>query len=172
MPEPRRDVEAPEEPVGRTSSTNSTAVGEPLPGVSAKGTRQESITEAQKLKNPLIGMSRDDILADVDLFVNDKGLLEHREVFVKGALLAQHMNTPGAFENIPEITEDEKYRLRREETNRWDQPFMLYFLCTLCAGSAIVQGMDQTAVNGAQVRERNGQLRDSRCANRARNTTT
>jgi hypothetical protein len=29
---------------------------------------------------------------------------------------------------------------------------MLYFLCTLCAGSAIVQGMDQTAVNGAQVR--------------------
>ncbi|OQO13302.1 hypothetical protein B0A48_01530 [Cryoendolithus antarcticus] len=27
---------------------------------------------------------------------------------------------------------------------------MLYFLVTLCAGSAIVQGMDQTAVNGAQ----------------------
>ena len=28
---------------------------------------------------------------------------------------------------------------------------MLYFLVVLCAGSAIVQGMDQTAVNGAQV---------------------
>ena len=27
---------------------------------------------------------------------------------------------------------------------------MLYFLVVLCAGSAIVQGMDQTAVNGAQ----------------------
>jgi MFS family permease len=27
---------------------------------------------------------------------------------------------------------------------------MMYFLCTLCAGSAIVQGMDQSAVNGAQ----------------------
>merc|ERR1712000_554768 len=51
---------------------------------------------------------------------------------------------------IDMLTEEEKGTLRKEETHRWHQPFALYFLCTLCAGSAIVQGMDQTTVNGAQ----------------------
>lgn len=129
---------------------NSTAIGD-APLGDTKGPRRESVTEAQKLRNPLTGLTRDDILADVDAFVDDKGLSEHREVFRKGALLSQHMNTAGAWKQFPDLTEDEQYRLSREETNRWDQPFMLYFLCTLCAGSAIVQGMDQTAVNGAQV---------------------
>jgi hypothetical protein len=60
-------------------------------------------------------------------------------------------NQAGAFEQIDMLTEEEKAILRKEETHRWHQPFALYFLCTLCAGSAIVQGMDQTTVNGAQV---------------------
>lgn len=103
-----------------------------------------------KLQNPLLGLTRDEVLADVDAFVESRGLTEHRESFQKGALMAQATNTPGGFESISLLTEDEKATLRREETHRWDQPFMLYFLCALCAGSAIVQGMDQTAVNGAQ----------------------
>lgn len=106
---------------------------------------------AALLRNPLIGMSREDILKDVDAFVDEKNLSEHREEFRKGALVAQVGNVQDAFETIDGLTEDEKEVLRREETHRWSQPFMLYFLCTLCAGSAIVQGMDQTAVNGAQV---------------------
>lgn len=151
MPEPRRDVEAPAEHEGRASSLNSTAIGD-APLGDDKGPRRGSVTEAQKLRNPLTGLTQDDILNDVETFITTRGLEEHRDEFRKGALIAQHMNTAGAWEQVPGLTEDEKYRLRREETNRWDQPFMLYFLCTLCAGSAIVQGMDQTAVNGAQVR--------------------
>ncbi|CAM1500465.1 Fc.00g096270.m01.CDS01 [Cosmosporella sp. VM-42] len=85
-------------------------------------------------------------------FVSEKGLSdEHREDFRKGAMLAQVNNPKGAFENIDLLTEDDKAVLRKKESHRWHQPFMLYFLCTLCAGSAIVQGMDQTAVNGAQL---------------------
>lgn len=55
------------------------------------------------------------------------------------------------FEYVDQLSEDEKGVLRHEIQHRWSQPFMLYFLVVLCAGSAIVQGMDQTAVNGAQV---------------------
>lgn len=102
------------------------------------------------LRNPLAGLSPEQIEADVNAFCAERGLEEHREVFQKGALLAQVGHTPGAFEGIDAITEEEKVFLRREESNKWDQPWQLYFLCTLCAGSAIVQGMDQTAVNGAQ----------------------
>ncbi|KAK8136036.1 metabolite transport protein YwtG [Apiospora sp. TS-2023a] len=102
------------------------------------------------LNNPLTGMSRDEVIADVEGFIQERGLTEHREDFIKGALVAQVTNQDYAFEQIKELREDEKNLLRREITHRWSQPFMLYFLCTLCAGSAIVQGMDQSAVNAAQ----------------------
>jgi hypothetical protein len=72
---------------------------------------------AMKLTNPLAGLSKEEVLRDVDVFITEKGLDEHRDDLRKGALLAR---------------------------------VALYFLCILCAGSAIVQGMDQTAVNGAQ----------------------
>lgn len=150
MPEPRRDVEATAESSDRASSVNSTAIGDGAPGEKGPGAIG-GVTEAAKLRNPLIGMSQAEVLADVDQFVTSRGLDEHREVFRQGSLLARQMNVQGAFEHMAEISEEDKAVLRREETHRWSQPFMLYFLCTLCAGSAIVQGMDQTAVNGAQV---------------------
>lgn len=105
---------------------------------------------AAKLQNPLLGLTHDEVIADVDAFVDSKGLMEDREVFRKGALVAQAINIPNGFETIDILSEEDKAILRREETHRWHQPFALYFLCALCAGSAIVQGMDQTAVNGAQ----------------------
>lgn len=108
-------------------------------------------TVAALLRNPLTGMSDQDVLNDADRFVEEKGLTEHREAFRKGALLAKVLNQDDGFERIDIVSEEEKVTLRREVSNRWHQPFMLYFLSALCAGSAIVQGMDQTAVNGAQV---------------------
>ncbi|KAJ3495322.1 hypothetical protein NLG97_g3481 [Lecanicillium saksenae] len=116
-----------------------------------KTRKQEKISTAALLRNPLQGMTREEILKDVDAFLEEKGLQEHREHFHKGALIAQVNNIPGGFENLEILSESEKDSLRREVTHKWSQPFMLYFLCTLCAGSAIVQGMDQTAVNGAQI---------------------
>ncbi|RMJ12195.1 hypothetical protein CDV36_008143 [Fusarium kuroshium] len=147
MPPPRVDDEAPFQEYGDNSHRNSSSNGthdEKMPN----GERRAST--AALLRNPLVGMGRDQVLADVDAFVEEKGLQEHREDFRKGALVAQVNNQAGAFEQIDLLTEEEKDVLRKEETHRWHQPFALYFLCTLCAGSAIVQGMDQTTVNGAQ----------------------
>ncbi|RBR16021.1 uncharacterized protein FIESC28_07108 [Fusarium coffeatum] len=151
MPPPRADDEAPRQDdyineSHRNSSSNGTFVND-NPNIGG----ERRISKATLLRNPLAGMTRAEILADVDAFVDQRGLQEHREDFRKGALVAQVNNTPGAYERIDILTEDEKAILRKEETHRWHQPFALYFLCTLCAGSAIVQGMDQTAVNGAQV---------------------
>ncbi|KAM5352778.1 hypothetical protein ACJ41O_005500 [Fusarium nematophilum] len=145
MPPPRADDEAPfqeDTPSHRNSSSNNTH--------DEKAVTDRRASTAALLRNPLVGLSRDQILTDVDAFVTDKGLDEHREAFRKGALVAQVNNQAGAFEHIDLLTEEDKAVLRKEETHRWHQPFALYFLCTLCAGSAIVQGMDQTTVNGAQ----------------------
>ncbi|KAK3066722.1 hypothetical protein LTR53_016811 [Teratosphaeriaceae sp. CCFEE 6253] len=106
---------------------------------------------AARLKNPLLGMSESDVLRDADLFVDSKDLSAYRDSFRKGAMLARVGQREDGFEQLTIISEEEKGWLRHEVHHRWSQPFMLYFLVVLCAGSAIVQGMDQTAVNGAQV---------------------
>lgn len=105
---------------------------------------------AAKLTNPLEGFSEEDVLKDVDVFVDEKGLGEYREEFRRGALLARVFQQPRGYESVNAISSEELDILRMEDSNRWKQPFQLYFLAVLCAGSAIVQGMDQTAVNGAQ----------------------
>ena len=83
--------------------------------------------------------------------MDQKGLGEFREAFRKGALVARINQRADGFEHVSALNDDDKAILRNEVTHRWSQPFMLYFLVVLCAGSAIVQGMDQTSVNGAQV---------------------
>lgn len=123
MPEPKTDVEAPSGDLSskrNSSSNNSGALG--------NGRRAST---AALLRNPLEGMTKDEILADVDHFVTEKGLTEDQEWFRKGGLLAQVNNTPYAFEQLTEINEEEKAILRKELTHRWAQPFTLYFLCTL-----------------------------------------
>lgn len=51
---------------------------------------------------------------------------EESDLFNRAAILAQH---PEAFEDHAELTEDDKYHLRRETTHKWSQP------ATLCACS-------------------------------------
>jgi len=111
--------------------------------------RRESV--AAKLRNPLAGITEAQLLADVDNWCAEKGLQEHQDAFRKGALVARVGQRDDGFEYVSQLTADEKDTLRHEANHRWSQPFQLYFLVILCAGSAIVQGMDQTAVNGAQV---------------------
>lgn len=106
-----------------------------------------STTTNTKLKNPLAGLTREQLLNDVEAFAKEKDLEHILDDLRKGALVAQD---PREFEQMDALTESEKELLRREKTHRWSQPFMMYFMTILCAGSAIVQGMDQTAVNGAQ----------------------
>lgn len=161
MAEPKRedvDVAGGRDP-SDTSSKNSSMNDIPqtqTQNVTEDAARRRSSTArkasvAARLHNPLAGLSEQAVLDDVDMWVQEKGLAEHQEAFRKGALLARVNQREDGFESVSQLSEEEKGWLRHEITHRWSHPFMLYFLVVLCAGSAIVQGMDQTAVNGAQV---------------------
>ncbi|KAK4047737.1 hypothetical protein OIV83_005245 [Microbotryomycetes sp. JL201] len=101
-----------------------------------------------KIQNPLHGLSREELFARVDAFCNGNGLEGERELFRRGAMVAQ---APGDFEELTELSEDEKYHIRREITNRWSQPWSLYFTVFICSLAACVQGWDQTGTNGANL---------------------
>ncbi|KAH7115239.1 plastidic glucose transporter 4 [Dendryphion nanum] len=122
------------------------------------GSRRASVADATRkasaavlLRNPLAGMTEQAVLDDVDIWVDEKGLSEYRDAFQKGALIARVSQREDGFEYVSRLSEEDKAMLRNEVQHRWDQPFMLYFLVVLCAGSAIVQGLDQAATNGAQL---------------------
>ncbi|CAM1511044.1 Fc.00g085570.m01.CDS01 [Cosmosporella sp. VM-42] len=122
-----------------------------LPRIASVPRAQPPLSSAL-LKNPLEHLTQEQILQDVNIFTQERGLASHRDAFYKGALMAKVQNDPTAFENIDLLTEADKGILRYENEHRWkSQPKMLYFLCALCAGCAIVQGMDQTVISGAQL---------------------
>ena len=77
------------------------------------------------LENPLAGKSRESVIRDARRYARDHGMAEDEEDFVKGALVARE---PDNFENIPELSEEDKAALRFEITHKWKQPFTLYFL--------------------------------------------
>ncbi|KAG8862493.1 hypothetical protein FRB96_001564 [Tulasnella sp. 330] len=87
----------------------------------------------EKLANPLAGLSSEQVQEDAVRFANNNGLA--------------HLS----FENLSELTAEDKEVFRREITHKWDQPKMLYFLVGLCSLAAAVQGMDESVVNSAQL---------------------
>lgn len=148
MPRHNPDIEATEPGVSHSSNSSKSDLTTAEHTENASN-RQASV--AAKLRNPLAGLSEQQVIADVDAWCIEKGLVEHQDAFRKGALIARMGQRDDGFEYVSQLSEEEKAIFRNEQAHRWSQPFMLYFLVVLCAGSAIVQGMDQTAVNGAQV---------------------
>ncbi|KAI9376102.1 hypothetical protein BJX61DRAFT_553123 [Aspergillus egyptiacus] len=150
MGEKISDLEAPALEADHIESSSSSGKGD---GVTAREWAQdvkpnpERVTMAEKQRNPLAGLTREQLFNDIEDFAREKQLEEILPELKKGALISQN---PKAFEQVADLTEADKELLRREKTHRWHQPWMMYFMTILCAGSAIVQGMDQTAVNGAQ----------------------
>lgn len=98
-------------------------------------------------ENPLANVPREKLFEDVENFCGKFNLMDHLETFKKGALISQ--NPAGALDLV-ELTEEERDVIRREHTHKWSQPFALYFMATMCSMAAAVQGMDETANNGAQ----------------------
>lgn len=80
---------------------------------------------SKKLKNPLSGMTKDELMVDVEAFAKDKALEDIVDLLKKGALIAQD---PKNFEKITELDEAEKEWLRMEKTRKWKQPKMMYFM--------------------------------------------
>ncbi|KUM55731.1 hypothetical protein ACN42_g11511 [Penicillium freii] len=76
-------------------------------------------------ENPLVGISREQLFRDVIEFCNKYNLMDHVEVFKKGALISQN---PASATSLPDLSEEEKEALERERTHRWSQPWQLYFL--------------------------------------------
>lgn len=115
-------------------------------------------------ENPLRGVPRDQLFMEVDKFCKEYGLEEYNDLFRKGALISQD---PSRVETMPDLSEDDREALRREKTHKWSQPWMLFFMASkltyahveqeanwtsaMCSMAAAVQGMDETANNGAVV---------------------
>lgn len=93
--------------------------------------------------NPLQDMSRDKLVRHVKHYIRQNEIQEDEELFVRAAVLAQTGDTS-------HLLEDERYWVERETSHKWDQPKTLYYLSIMCAMCAVVQGMDETVINGAQ----------------------
>ncbi|KAI9890957.1 MAG: hypothetical protein M1814_003458 [Vezdaea aestivalis] len=101
-----------------------------------------------RIQNPLAGISREDLMQDVETFCQEQGMNDKLALIQRGALVAQN---PKNFEHIPELSEGEKQALRDETLHKWRQPWRLYFTVILCSIGAAVQGWDQTGSNGANL---------------------
>ncbi|KAF9266880.1 hypothetical protein L218DRAFT_955981 [Marasmius fiardii PR-910] len=101
-----------------------------------------------RIQNPLHGIPKKTLLAQVEDFTREHGFEEQSLLFQKGALLAQ---SPKSFEEIPELDENDKEVIRREVTHKWSQPRQLYYTILLCSIAAAVQGWDQTGSNAANL---------------------
>jgi hypothetical protein len=78
-------------------------------------------------ENPLQNVPRDQLMSDVEKFCKEFDLIEHLDIFQKGALVAQN---PSAVQSMNDLTDEDKNFLEREKTHKWSQPWQLYFLCS------------------------------------------
>jgi hypothetical protein len=101
-----------------------------------------------RVRNPLVGISKTQLLADVAAFASEHGMEAEKDLLMKGALAAQ---SPAYLDDITELDEHDRTVLREETTNRWKLPKILYFTIILNSIAAAIQGWDQTGSNGANL---------------------
>ncbi|RFU81095.1 sugar porter sp family mfs transporter [Trichoderma arundinaceum] len=101
-----------------------------------------------KIWNPLMGISRENLRSQVNAFCREYGFLDKQEIFLRDALAAQ---SPMTYEDITELTDDDKYWLKREITNRWHLSKALYYTIALCSLGSAIQGWDNTGANGTNL---------------------
>ncbi|EAA62935.1 hypothetical protein AN3210.2 [Aspergillus nidulans FGSC A4] len=123
-------VEAPVQDSYHIESSNSSDMGKKDGEVAREWAHDikqgdEEAALKTKLHNPLAVLTREQLLKDVEQFAREKGLEHILPDLRKGALVAQN---PKIFEDIPDLSEEDKNHLRREKTHRWHQPFMMYFM--------------------------------------------
>ncbi|KAF2152420.1 hypothetical protein K461DRAFT_256293 [Myriangium duriaei CBS 260.36] len=104
--------------------------------------------KSAKIKNPLLGISKDKLRTKIDQFAQEAELTEIGDLLYKGALVGQK---PAEFEEIHELDDTEKQAIRDEVQRKWHQPRSMYFTVILCSIGAAVQGWDQEGSNGANL---------------------
>lgn len=106
----------------------------------------EKQTISGKFENALAGVSKRRLFQDVEKFCRDFDMMDKLETIQKGALVAQ---APAKFREIEELSTEDIAALEKEQSHKWKNPFMLYWLCAMCALGAATQGMDETCNSGA-----------------------
>ncbi|KAL5116610.1 hypothetical protein ACEQ8H_005488 [Pleosporales sp. CAS-2024a] len=107
-----------------------------------------NLADNSRVRNPLIGVPKPKLLADVRAFASEHGLQDIEPLLIKGALFAQ---SPRLFEELEELDADDRQCIREESTHRFRLPKMLYFTIILNSVAAAIQGWDQTGSNGANL---------------------
>lgn len=100
------------------------------------------------IRNPLAHLTAHELRLQTTSFCNSYGFQEKEELFQKAAILAQRGHD---FEAIEELTDDDKYYLRRETTHRWHLPWALYMCIGIVSLGSAIQGWDNTGANGANL---------------------
>lgn len=120
--------------------------------VGASAVRRNRANTTALQKDPLVGLSNANIESDARSLAQSWELDEYADAFAKGALLAKVQDDDYGFEALIEINDEEKAFLRFEvEHANKSLPVVQWLQAALCALCAVVQGMDQTIINGAQV---------------------
>ncbi|XWW95790.1 hypothetical protein V2A60_003757 [Cordyceps javanica] len=104
-----------------------------------------------RIRNPLEGIPRDELMRNVEEFARARGLSEHISVLRKGALVAQDPTDLDRIDGAETLTAAERAVLERERSNRWAMPARLFWTIAMCSIGAAVQGWDQTGANGATI---------------------
>lgn len=95
--------------------------------------------------DPFEGLSKEQVAQNAYNFAVKHGLTEDAEIFARGAMIAYDGN-------IDHLEPDEQEAITRESTHKWaSQPKTLIWMAVMCAMCAVVQGMDETVINGAQI---------------------
>ncbi|KAH7396169.1 D-xylose-proton symporter [Pyrenochaeta sp. MPI-SDFR-AT-0127] len=115
--------------------------------------RRESIARLTaniegEVRNPLVGLSREELLADVHSFAQEHQLEDVEPLLIKGALVAQ---SPALFEDLEDLDDADRDAIREEITHRFKLPRTLYLTIILNSVAAAIQGWDQTGSNGANL---------------------
>lgn len=118
-------------------------------------THAEEIVENRELeariRNPLDGIPRDELMRNVEEFATSRGLTDHLAILRKGALVAQNPDNLDLVDGQDALTDEEIAVLERERTNKWAMPARLFWTIAMCSVGAAVQGWDQTGANGATI---------------------
>lgn len=104
-----------------------------------------------KIRNPLKGIPREQLMTDVESFASRHGLTEHTLLLKKGALIAQNPAEAHNIDGDEKLTSHELNILEREVTHKWHMPARLFITIATCSIGAAVQGWDQTGSNGATI---------------------
>lgn len=109
------------------------------------------LTPTNRIRNPLQGIPREQLMQDVELFAQQRGLQEQTALLKKGALVAQDPSNIHNIDGPEKLSDTELQILNEEVTHKWRMPLRLFLTIFTCSIGAAVQGWDQTGSNGANI---------------------